>query len=736
MNSPTKLIAGFLLLATAVAASALVIISSSWSEAPIPNKVTSTTDTETTNANTAPPQNVFIENTPSTSDNLTVQPGNFPTTTAPEDTLTGQLVRALGKKLDETNADGVQVTPDGKAQLKTPSVDQLVDALIAENGGDVRIPDWEKEANTQHITVLTKYTTADVEAYNRTISALMNDYLAPSSDISPDDPSNGLAMLPIGQARTRGLAIPVPEPLAGFHWSLMKLLAYQQKALDLAKLADTDPVQAALTMQAQEDNYFAALNLLQNEAKRQTEIRGLTDAFENNWLSDLYNRYLGIPTAHAQWLVAEVPANTYSIWEYVKMIVTEKLKDLLVHKLVMQTIQWIQGGGKPQFVTNWKGFLTGAAKTTAGQMISEIAPGLCTSFAPLIKVAVVPVDPSHSLDARPLCTIDKVVANVQNFARSFETGGWIAYGAAMQPSNNLIGSIVQSKMLVDQQAQQGAQATKNDTTASHGALSSQVCVKYAAAPPPTMTNSYCKSDSACAADEACVNMVCDDESPCSDDSDCHSGMTCQGVCGQKNGDCLEWKNTTPGEQLTNAMKDSGAAPLLQIVNAQDFAALLNALINAALSKLVKLGQNAISKGLLGLDMSKNETASSSCQGLTGNDLKNCQAEWQPVNCTPNGGNAPVNTGATVQIPGTPGTPATCGSCGDMGGTCCGNSSQCPGLNFYGIPLNDCPNGCYGPGTPNTCGTTGTPSSTATGSGTGTVHFGNSADCTGGTNLTQ
>jgi len=625
---PKKLIVGFLLLAVVVSSSAFLLILNSPASQPAPT-VPNKDEVGTTGQTNSVPANAFIENVPTTPTNL-ADIATTTSSTVPKEnlTLTDELVVALGKRLDEANANGIS-TANGNIQLVRPDPEQIAeDVLTTGNWDTIQIPDWEKEINTQHISVLTKYTSDDIETYNKEVAALMEEYLTPGPGASPLDSSNGLASIPFQKARTIGEKIVVPEPLAGFHWSLMKMLAYQQKAIDLTKLSDTDPVRAALIAQAQEPNYLNAIVLLTDQLQRRTVIQGLSqNGRAPSWLAVLYSRYLGVPTAHAQWIVVDVPGIAREIWEYVKMIITEKLKDLLVHKLVMQTIQWIQGGGKPQFVTNWEGFLTGAAKDAAGHMIDTIAPGLCTSFAPL--------NPDRSLDALPSCTIDKVVANVQNFARSFETGGWIAYGAAMQPSNNLIGSIIQVKMLSDQATQKKGQATQNDTESGSSYLSSQVCVRYG-------------------------DKTVDSE-----------GFYVRGPC-------LEWKNTTPGEQLANAVKDSGAAPLLEIVNADDFAALINALINAALSKLVKLGTGSVSKGLLGLNMAKQSTASSTCEGLTGTDLSNCQAGWQPVTCTQHPINVPVTTNVSV-----------------TGG-----------------------------------------GQTYTGTGTGNVSLPNGADCTGGTDLSE
>src|SRR3989344_5464367 len=426
----------------------------------------------------------------------------------------------------------------------------------------------------------------------------------------------------------------------------------------------------------------------------------------------MVSRISGIQTAHAQWIVFDPVNEGRSIWEWIKKIATELLKDRLVHKLVQQTIKWVQGGGKPQFVTNFKGFMTGGAKDEAGRMIDKYAPQLCQSFGPLVQVAVIPIDPARELDAGPNCTLDQVVGNIHAFTQSFENGGWVAYGAVMQPSNNFFGAMFELSGIVDTESEKKREASKSDVESSHGFLSSKECIKW--------TSEYTQ----------CVESL----------GGSTGGLRCSDQMSKENNICLEYRNTTPGETLVGAIKDSGAAPLLRIVNADDLVALANALINAALTKLVKLGSSTISKGILGLDMGAYEDAPDKCEGLSGEQLVACQKEWQDVTCTEKNITAPVNvtvTGSAGPLPGGGGGGGggVCNSCGAMGWSCCGDAAQCPGLNFYGIPLTDCFNGCWGPTTPNSCGGGGGGggggSAPVSGPGPGTTTFPNGADCTGG-----
>ena len=477
MNSRTlkQLIAGFLLIAAAVTSSMLFL--SLERPALVRNDLSGSQD----DVGNSTPTNAFVELPDGTRQPLPqpeAVPEIFPESATVSDNLTDGLVALLGEKIAEKNPTG-STNPDGTLNLSELDPEELADYFAQNTGQAANIPDWESEVNTQHITVLTKYTTEDVNTYNKQINGLLELYAIQTARLLnagplPTSVPQGISL---SEVYRRGLTLVVPEPVAGFHWSLMKLIAYQQKALETARLAETDPVRASLILQGQEPNYLAALQLLVNESQRRTDIKGISFQEQDGFVA-MVSRIMGIQTAHAQWIVVDPVNEGRSIWEWIKKIATELLKDRLVHKLVQQTIKWVQGGGKPQFVTNFKGFLTGVANDAAGTTIQKYAPQLCQSFGPLVQIAVIPVDYMRDLDAGPNCTLDQVIGNVRAFAQSFENGGWIAYGAALQPSNNFFGAMMQLSDIADVEGAKAKEAKKTDVESSHGFLSSKECIKW------------------------------------------------------------------------------------------------------------------------------------------------------------------------------------------------------------------------------------------------------------------
>jgi hypothetical protein len=177
------------------------------------------------------------------------------------------------------------------------------------------------------------------------------------------------------------------------------------------------------------------------------------------------------------------------------------------------------------------------------------------------------------------------VSNIRAFAQSFENGGWIAYGAALQPSNNFFGAMIQLSDILDLEAAKKQESARGDVESSSGFLSNKECVRW--------------DDSEYDICLAQLSDYCQTNNLSVDDCYALEDAFCGGM--DTGNTCAEYRNTTPGETLYGALGDSIKAPLERIVNAKDLIALLNALLNAALGKLTALGKSFVSKGILGVD---------------------------------------------------------------------------------------------------------------------------------------
>ncbi len=154
-------------------------------------------------------------------------------------------------------------------------------------------------------------------------------------------------------------------------------------------------------------------------------------------------------------------------------IFLEALRRRLLDMIVDEIITWIQGGGNPQFVSNWQNFLEDAANAAVGDVILQTnAAFLCSPFKLQVQLALLPV-PKFS--KRIECTLDDIVANIEDFYEDFENGGWIAYRESWQPQNNYYGQLI---MINDEKTYQAAarqQAIQDEALAGKGFLSVKRC---------------------------------------------------------------------------------------------------------------------------------------------------------------------------------------------------------------------------------------------------------------------
>jgi hypothetical protein len=368
----------------------------------------------------------------------------------------------------------------------------------------------------------------------------------------------------VAEAALAGIA--VPEPLAELHIAIFQFIASLRDGIPGPDPAD--PLRDIAILEVRHRNIEIAGARMEQIAlalPSALEKINLPPGPQSRTGRGFFAALFGIPVAHAWWPVADWlnrPAHlvnlAITVWQriqkilrWIRLLALQFMKDYLIKKLVYQTIRWIQGGGKPQFVTDWKGFLLGAANQAVGNKLYALEPKLCQSFGPLIKIAVLPVD-SYGRNAAVQCTLTQVISNVEDFAENFSKGGWVAYGAALKPSNNLFGSIVQVNDILANEAAAAKKAAKSDAKTAKGYKSTKVCVREEEKPDGTKI-------------------------------------------------CLDEENVTPGAVLSKAVNQALGAPVHRIVNANDITALISALVNAALTKIVQLGASTLNKGLRGVE---------------------------------------------------------------------------------------------------------------------------------------
>ncbi len=157
----------------------------------------------------------------------------------------------------------------------------------------------------------------------------------------------------------------------------------------------------------------------------------------------------------------------------IERLLRAKLKKLLLDQMVDQIIGWVQGEGKPRFVTDWSGFLQDAGSAAAGEFIQSSALGfLCDPIQAQIRVALSPV---KRFSTSITCTLDQIVGNVQSFYNDFDNGGWLAYQTLWEPQNNIYGAFLLTQDELDRRISQAQYNAESQAKAGNGFLGGQSC---------------------------------------------------------------------------------------------------------------------------------------------------------------------------------------------------------------------------------------------------------------------
>lgn len=268
-------------------------------------------------------------------------------------------------------------------------------------------------------------------------------------------------------------------------------------------------------------------------------------------------------------------AQTVAKW--VKEDLAKSIRDIIAKRIldyiVDQTVQWVQGGGQPKYVTDWNGFLKDTANIAFDQVMKDAGLArLCSPFGLQLRILLAPV---QRFQQRLDCTIDQVVANIQNFYVDFRQGGWIAYNSLWQPNNNYYGAqlIVADQVLID--TARKTQAATNDARSGGGFLNIQKCVD------PVYTT------------KTTVSPVCSENEP--ETGNCISYRS-ETKTEQVQTGCNKYETQTPGSVIGKAVGDAITSDSKWAANIQSWTA---ALVNAAINRLITEGLGAMRNAIAG-----------------------------------------------------------------------------------------------------------------------------------------
>ncbi len=258
---------------------------------------------------------------------------------------------------------------------------------------------------------------------------------------------------------------------------------------------------------------------------------------------------------------ATTASKTQRFFEWAFKAATEALKRQLLNMIVDQTVNWIQGGGNPKFITDWPGFFRDAVDQAGGRFLQQLGLGqLCSPFSLQLRAAFIPIP---TFTERSSCTMSQVGANLQSFLDNFQNGGWIAWNQmVLQPQNNIYGAYMMAWDEGEIEKDAAAQAAAAEAQAGKGFLD----VKGACAERNYQGYQDCIKAGNSAAD-------CDKAS------------------------CIRYGTVTPGAVVGDLAGKVVGSDIDYIVNAKDFAAYVSAITNAILDRVFKEGMGLLHSAL-------------------------------------------------------------------------------------------------------------------------------------------
>ena len=235
----------------------------------------------------------------------------------------------------------------------------------------------------------------------------------------------------------------------------------------------------------------------------------------------------------------------------------DRLRVMLLNMLVNDIVKWIQGGGKPRFVTDWQGFLETAADKAAGQFISQnLGAGfLCGPFAAQLQIALAK---PPTFNESVTCTLSDITDNIDDFFSDFSNGGWKGWITVTEPQNNIFGAdLLALDRRYDLMAE-AREASKSEAGTAAGFLGDKVCV--------AMFNAATKD---------------------SQTMDSYNGYKESDIPeGYK---CTKWSTRTPGRVIGDSLQQAVGKDMQMLLSADEFSEYAGAIIDAVISRTIREG---------------------------------------------------------------------------------------------------------------------------------------------------
>lgn len=267
---------------------------------------------------------------------------------------------------------------------------------------------------------------------------------------------------------------------------------------------------------------------------------------------------LAINTAQLGEFIVDV-----GLWvkDQIAVAIVKALAKQIMDEIVNEIISWINGDGKPRFLSDFSSVFEDAADQAAGKVLTEITGlNLCADFAFKVNFLLPKV---KTFGEKVECTFSGATGNISDFLNSFENGGWTSYMRLSNAENNVYGL---SLLVLDEQIAKALKAREEkekDSQAGNGFLSDKKCVKLKDLQTGEITDYSSDLKNA----------------PSADSFDAESGL-----------ECVKSQVVTPGNLVGGLLKTGIEAQTFgTLLSADDASDYIAAITDAAVNRVVKEG---------------------------------------------------------------------------------------------------------------------------------------------------
>ena len=266
-------------------------------------------------------------------------------------------------------------------------------------------------------------------------------------------------------------------------------------------------------------------------------------------------------------------ANEWAMWvaEWAKNLAIDSLKRHLMKMMVDEIVIWIQGGGRPHFVSDLKGYLWDEINAAVGEMIwNSDLRWLCYPFSFKVRILL----PFFSYRSHyPSCTLEDVIRNIEDFFDDFRNGSWIAWEKVyLDPQNSYWGALVMAHDTYLEEFAQEHEKRVVETIAGDQFLGEK---------------KYVTDETQC--HQGCYHSYYQD---CVDE--CYEKILNMEECEEKCKEeaqqvCCKTKEIiiTPGKAFSHALLSAQDATFKEIANLQSFTDMIPIVVDALITRLLR-----------------------------------------------------------------------------------------------------------------------------------------------------